>query len=114
MVKERSCGGVIVVAVRTTVTMARALSLGPMEAMEPMNAVWTTVKATSCHFSWCRREQMKTTMRPAATAMLNSSVGLSVDRGIKKGRIYLLHVPHEKIIAYTPRMTMAPSGMKKA
>lgn len=56
----------MVMAARTTVTMAWALSLAPTEAMDPMSAVWIMVKPTSCHFSWCRREQMKTTTRPAA------------------------------------------------
>lgn len=56
----------MVVAAITTVTMAWTLSSAVTEAMEPIRAVWTTVKAMSCHFSWLRREQMKATMRPAA------------------------------------------------
>lgn len=41
----------MVIAASTTVTMACASSFAPTEAMDPIRAVWRTVKATSCHFS---------------------------------------------------------------
>jgi hypothetical protein len=90
MPKLSGLGGKLTVATKITVAIAWALSVMPIDASEPINAVCTTTMPTSCHFSFLIQGIIPTQYHPA------------------------MIVPNETILAYTPRMIGLSAGTHKS